>query len=150
MPKLRYQALLPLPAATLFAVVNDVAAYPEYLPGCREVEIHRHEPGEMQVSVAVRIGDADGLNWESRITTCNRYLKNRLIEMRLEAGGLRALSGRWDFHALAERACRLELALDLDFAVAALNVAAQPVLERGAERVIRAVRQRAQEIDGGR
>ena len=43
MPEISRNALLPYPAAFMYDIVNQVEAYPEFLPWCLETRVTRRE-----------------------------------------------------------------------------------------------------------
>lgn len=114
MPSVRRSALLPYSPAALFGIVNDVSSYPEFLPWCREAWIVEQAPGEMVAALSL---SASGFT--ETFTTRNRLTPFERIDMTLESGPFRHLSGGWTFTDLGadsivvrDRGCRVELALD--------------------------------------
>ena len=106
MPEIRRSAILPYPPSTLYALVNDVEAYPEFLPWCGGARIVARDANSMDASILI---ERAGLSqW---FTTRNRLVADESIEMELLDGPFEQLHGRWRFEALADDGCRIELVL---------------------------------------
>lgn len=106
MPEIRRSVLLPYSAAFMYAIVNDVESYPEFLPWCGGARIDiRHADG-MEASLKV-----DRAGFQRWFRTRNHNVENRSIEMTLVDGPFEALEGCWQFIPLDTSGCRIELAL---------------------------------------
>lgn len=88
-------------AEAMFDLVNDVEAYPQFMPGCVEARVISRDGdggdggGESQVVLAELCLSKAGIS--RRITTRNRLLRPRSITMQLERGDLASLDARWEF-----------------------------------------------------
>ena len=145
MRKLERSALMPFAAADLYGLVADVAAYPEFLPGCVSAQIESDEllqSGERLVRA--RLGFRVSALSDS-FATENRMQPGRRIEMRLLQGPFRQLEGVWEFLALDERACKVSLALSVDFASRIMEATLAPWMDRAVNGIIDAFRQRAEQ-----
>ena len=88
----------------MFDLVNDIEAYPQFMPGCVAARIIRNSSSRADDSGAG--GDEDEVLAElclskagisRRITTRNRLQHPRSITMQLERGDLAGLDARWEF-----------------------------------------------------
>ena len=86
MPRITRSALVMFSAEQMFQLVNDVDAYPEFLPGC--VGSRVHESGEDYMMASVDVAKA-GI--AKTFTTRNQLDANRTIKMELVGG----LSASW-------------------------------------------------------
>ncbi len=102
-------ALVGFSAEQMFGLVNDVAKYPEFLPGCQAVFIHSCDEQHMQAELSIRKSV-----FQHRFTTRNTLHAPSRIDMQLVDGPFKQLSGGWRFNPLDENAC--EVQLDLQFA----------------------------------
>lgn len=143
MPQVERTALLPFSANQLFTLVNDVEAYPAFLPGCVRVDVEFRDAEALQARLGFRVR---GL--EDSVVTRNRMQQNRLIEMEMTEGPFRALRGRWDFLALDATACKVALVLSLEFGNRTLESMLGPWIDRAAGSMIDAFKLRAEEIYG--
>jgi ribosome-associated toxin RatA of RatAB toxin-antitoxin module len=106
MPEIRRTALVEHSAARMFALVDDVEAYPRRFSWC--VGAHVRERGEDRVVARLDLGMGGFRTW---FVTENTLAPPHHIDMRLVEGPFRRLSGRWQFHALDECACKVTLTL---------------------------------------
>ena len=106
MPEIRRSALVGHSAARMFALVNDVPAYPRRFAWCVAARVLEQSPDRMVARLDLRLGALR--TW---FTTENTLQPPHHIDLRLVDGPFRALSGRWEFHALDESACKVTLLL---------------------------------------
>ncbi len=142
MPIVRRSALVPRPAAQLFALVNDVAAYPRRFAWCVAAEVQSADADEVQARLDLRIAGFD--TWFS---TRNRLFPPQRIEMHLASGPFRRLQGTWQFHVLGDAACKVELTLDFEPAsrllAPALLLGMQGLADRMVDDFVRVARSEA-------
>lgn len=134
-------ALVPYPASRLYEVVNDVEAYPDYLPWCRSARLlSRTEEllcGEIEVSKA-------GVT--RTFSTCNKLFPCERIEIQLKEGPFRKLQGAWDFQALRDDACKVSLQLEFEFSSGLMDKAFGIVFSQIANSLVDAFCKRAGEL----
>ena len=109
MSTIRRSALVEHSAARMFALVHDVRAYPERFDWCDAAEV-REESGDR---IVARL-DLRAAGLKTWFVTENIAAPPHHIDLRLVEGPFRRLGGRWQFHALSESACRVELTLDFE------------------------------------
>lgn len=135
-------ALLPYRAADVFAIVNDVSRYPEFLPWCTGASVLAASEQEVVAELSLV---ASGIR--ETFTTRNQLTPFEKIDMVLVSGPFRALSGGWTFTRLGEDAgCRV--ALDLDFQLAGMRMLLGSVFARAADQMVDAFCTRADELLG--
>jgi ribosome-associated toxin RatA of RatAB toxin-antitoxin module len=109
MPTIRRTALVGHSAARMFALVNDVRGYPARFDWCQGAHVIEEEVDRIVARLDLR---AAGLStW---FVTENRMAPPHHIDLRLVDGPFKRLTGRWEFHALDESACRVTLTLDFE------------------------------------
>lgn len=106
MPEIRRSALLPYPAEYLYRIVNDVEAYPEFLPWCGGARIDHAEEDTMEASILIE--KAGVKQW---FKTRNRMVPGKSIQLKLLEGPFRFLEGNWRFDSLDAEGCKIELHL---------------------------------------
>ncbi len=109
MPVIQRSALVEHSAARMFSLVNDVAAYPRRFDWCEAAQVL--ESGEERLVARLDLGMAGLRTW---FTTENTLSPPHHIDMVLRDGPFRKLTGRWQFHALDESACKVTLTLDFE------------------------------------
>ena len=129
-------------AAEMYALVEDIEAYPRFLPWCREAKVERGPTGT-RATLAVGLKGV-----QQSFTTRNDNRPGELIEMRLVEGPFSAFAASWRFQALSEHGCRIEFRLDYEFAGRALGKLLQPLFDRIADTMVDAFTRRADEVHG--
>ncbi len=87
-------ALVPYTPAQMFALVDDIEAYPQFLPWCKRTRVLSRTEDEVRATIELSRGGV-----EKAFTTCNRNQKDKMIEMRLVEGPFKRLDGFWRFDA---------------------------------------------------
>lgn len=83
-------ALVAAPPARLFALINDVERYPEFVPWCVGSVVLSRTPAEVVASLEVRRSLL-----RTRFTTRNTLVEPDCVTMTLVDGPFTALEGRW-------------------------------------------------------
>jgi len=136
-------ALVPYSPAQMFALVDDIEAYPEFLPWCKRARILSRTEDEVRATIELSKGGV-----EKAFTTCNRNQKNKMIEMRLVEGPFKRLEGFWRFDALGEDGCKVSLDLEFEFASRMLGMVVGPVFSQVANSLVDSFQQRAVDVYG--
>ncbi len=110
MAEVSRSALLMYSAEEMYQLVNDVDAYPEFLPGCIDSSILEQSIDKMRASVKV---SKAGIS--QTFITENNLVVGRRIEMNLLDGPFKYLTGGWTFTPLDEQACKVNLDLSFEF-----------------------------------
>jgi ribosome-associated toxin RatA of RatAB toxin-antitoxin module len=137
--------LIEYSAAQMYALVENVAAYPEFLPWCGGTEILNKEGDVTRAAIII---DFRGI--KQRFSTQNRAQSATLIEMSLVDGPFRQLDGSWHFKALGEDACKIEFRLRYEFSSKLLEKIVGPVFHYIASTFVEAFVKRAQQLHGKR
>lgn len=115
MPAIHRSALLPLRVEAVFAVVADVASYPEFLPWCRSAVVLEASARELVAELELQT-----LAVHERFATRNLMFPHERIELHLVSGPFRRFEGAWHFKRLgADEGCRVEL--DLRFELSGIR-----------------------------
>ena len=146
MSHIKRNALVHYSPAEMYALVNDVTAYPEFLPWCKSSKVISQSDTEMMASVEIAKG---ALN--RTFTTKNTLQKNSRIEIALVDGPFKTLHGAWTFHPLKhDEACKIELDLVFQFDSGLMSIAARPVFTQIANSLVDAFSKRAVQVYGER
>ncbi len=141
MPSISKSALVPFSAEEMFRLVNDVAAYPQFLPWCGGSRVLSESEDEVRASVEIAHGSL-----RKAFTTLNRLQRGKMIEMRLVDGPFKQLEGFWRFQALEERACKVSLDLEFEFSNRLVGMAMGPIFSQIANTLVDSFSKRAREI----
>ncbi|HSQ07667.1 MAG TPA: type II toxin-antitoxin system RatA family toxin [Chromatiaceae bacterium] len=144
MPVVRKSALVPFSAAQMFALVYDVTAYPHFLPWCSRTQVL----SETADQICGRI-EVARLGIHQTFSTCNRFERDRSMDISLLDGPFRKLHGGWRFTPLRADACKVELELDFEFSGRLIDKAFGPVFHQIANTLVDAFCKRASEVYRG-
>ena len=143
MPQIRKSVLVPYSAQRMFDLVADVSAYPSFMPWCSGARALLQEDGRVRATI-----DIDYRGVRSGFSTINRYRTPEKIDMAFADGPFEALAGVWHFSALTADACKVEFALDYEFAGGLLGRLIAPIFDFIANSFIDAFARRAEVLYG--
>ena len=144
MRKVHKNALVPYSAADMYALVNDVARYPEFLPWCRGSQVLESSPSEMRARLDLVRG-----RFNKSFSTRNYLIPGSAITMTLEDGPFKKLEGRWKFTDLGAEGSKVELDMEFQFESGLLDLIAGPVFHDICNSLVDAFIKRATELHGG-
>jgi ribosome-associated toxin RatA of RatAB toxin-antitoxin module len=101
---------MPYSSAKIYAVVEDIASYPEFLPWCGGTRILAQQENCVDAEITIAKGPV-----RVAFATTNQLRQNERIDMRLKNGPFKQLSGFWLFESIGEDVCRVSLKLDFEF-----------------------------------
>lgn len=150
MKKVNKSVLIWYSPQEMFALVTDVAKYPEFLPWCDRTQVLEQDEQGMTAEVGMAMG---GLRKSFVTRNTNDKLEGGgyKVSMRLIKGPFSRLEGSWLFHPVADgsqRACRVELELDYGFDSMAVAAVIGPVFDRIAGSMVDAFIKRAEQVYG--
>ena len=141
MTQVNRSALVLHSAQQMFEIVNDVLAYPDFLPWCAKTELLFED--EQQMEATLYLAKA-GLKYS--FTTHNNLVRHNRIELELVEGPFSQLSGYWTFEALSDEACKVSLSLGFEFEGKLKNLAMSKVFNQVATTLVDAFVQRADAV----
>jgi ribosome-associated toxin RatA of RatAB toxin-antitoxin module len=109
MPEIRRSALVEHSAARMFALVDDVPAYPRRFAWCEAARVLEDDGDRIVARLDLKLGA-----FRTWFTTENTRVPPHHIDLALVDGPFRRLTGRWQFHALDESACKVTLVLNFE------------------------------------
>jgi len=139
MQRVRKSVLVPFAAERMFALVDDVERYPEFLPWCAGA--HVLDPRADGKTARLDI-DYHGVH--AHFTTDNVNHAPESIVVTLVDGPFRHLHGEWRFRPLAADACKIEFELAYEFTTHILERVVGRVFQHIAETFIDAFVRRAE------
>ncbi|MDE2138098.1 MAG: type II toxin-antitoxin system RatA family toxin [Gammaproteobacteria bacterium] len=109
MREVKRSALVNQPPARLYALINDIESYPQFLPWCSHASGAARTPQEIVATLGVRQGALQG-----EFTTRNTLEPDRSVHMHLVSGPFRELEGQWLLTPVAQ-GCRVDLTMRFAF-----------------------------------
>jgi ribosome-associated toxin RatA of RatAB toxin-antitoxin module len=144
MRKIARSAIVEHSAAEMYALVEDIEAYPRFLPRCTAAVVHERRPGATKATLSVGVA---GLS--QSFTTLNENRPGEAIDMRLVEGPFRRFQAQWRFVPLSPRACRIEFSLQYEFSSRALGRLLAPLFDGMADTMVDAFVRRAAQVYEG-
>lgn len=131
MTRIQRSALVGHSAARMFALVDDIEAYPRRFGWCESAQVLERSAERVVARLDLALGPLR--TW---FTTENTLSPPHHIDMALRDGPFRRLQGRWQFHALDESACRVSLTLEFEPQVKLLGSALALGMQGLADRMV--------------
>jgi ribosome-associated toxin RatA of RatAB toxin-antitoxin module len=144
MPTVHRSALVAHSSEQMFDLVADVESYPKFLPWCHRAWLVSESADELCGRIEVA-----RLGVHQTFTTCNRFQRPNYMNIDLVDGPFRKLTGRWTFTSLRADACKVELALEFEFAGALIDRAFGAVFHQIANSLVDAFCKQADEVYRG-
>ncbi len=145
MPIIHRTLQVPYSVSQMYALVNAVEDYAEFLPWCKESKVLSRDEDEVHATLTLAGG-----GFQKSFTTCNRMQSEKMIEIRLVHGPFKQLEGFWRFENIDENSCSITLDLEFEFSNMLLGLAFGPVFQQVVESLTDAFSERAKEIYGCR
>ena len=141
MALVKKSVLVAYSAQQMFALVDDVAAYPQFLPWCGGASVREAEGNAVHATV-----DIDYHHIKQSFTTENLRTPPQRIDIKLIDGPFRHLDGSWLFVPLSDSACKIELQLHYEFSSRLLEKAVGPIFHYIANNFVDAFVHRAEKV----
>jgi ribosome-associated toxin RatA of RatAB toxin-antitoxin module len=132
--------------AEMYALVIDVASYPQFLPWCDKTSVLDESASGMTAKIGIAFA---GL--KHSFTTRNLHEPDRKVSIELVDGPFSRLDGQWEFSPVgdaSERACKIDFTLNYGFASATLAALVGPVFDKIAGSLVDAFVKRASQVYG--
>lgn len=124
--QIRRSAIVGRSDRQMYALVNDVEAYPHRFAWCVGARVTERTDISLVAHLELRIG-----GMTQAFATRNTLNPPHAIAMQLVEGPFRSLGGAWNFSALGETGCKVMLALDFEYAGRLMA----PVMRMGFEKL---------------
>jgi len=141
MRKVRRSAIVPHSAEQMFALVDNIESYPEFLPWCNDATEHSRSEEVVEATIELHKGAIS-----KRFTTCNTLHRPEAIDLSLVGGPFRHLEGGWQFQELSDTGCKVSLNLDFEFDNRLVDMMLGPFFEEICNSLVDAFMQRAKEV----
>lgn len=136
-------ALVAYSAEQMYALVNDVNAYPEFLPWCSSSRVLSQTETTLSAELTLKAGKIT-----QSFTTNNTMTPGKSIEVGLVKGPFKKLNGGWQFQDEANGHCLITLDMSFEFKNRLLKMALEKVFNSIVNNLIQAFTDRAKIIYG--
>jgi ribosome-associated toxin RatA of RatAB toxin-antitoxin module len=139
--KVERSALVNYSAQQMFALVNDIEAYPQYMEGCVGAKVLAR--GEDWVEARLDLSKA-GVS--QSFVTRNQLQPPELMTLQLVEGPFSDLHGAWRFTPLNATACKVSFSLEFELKNRLLGMAVGKLFESVTHKQVDALCARAKQI----
>ncbi|CAA0100714.1 Persistence and stress-resistance toxin PasT [BD1-7 clade bacterium] len=145
MAHINRSALLPYSDRQMFDLVNDVSAYPLYMDGCVQTEVHEHSHEAMLATLYL---EKRGIKLQ--FTTRNVLDAPKSVVMSLDNGPFDTFEGRWFFQRLDDTVCKVILDIQFQLSSRIAGMATSRLFDGVSNNMVDALAKRANEVYGRR
>jgi ribosome-associated toxin RatA of RatAB toxin-antitoxin module len=130
-------------AEQMFALVDRVEDYPQFLPWCGGVEVRERQDNKLVATLSINYHGV-----VQKFTTENINTPPTAMKMTLIDGPFKQLDGRWDFKPLRADACKVDFELRYEFSNKLLEQLIGPVFSMIANSFVDSFCKRAETVYG--
>ena len=145
MRKVSRSALVPYSAREMFVIVDDVEAYPEFLPWCNDAQVRNRCDDTVEATLELNKGAMS-----NHFTTLKTRHEFTAIELSLVGGPFKYLEGGWQFKDLGDDGSKVILELDFQFKSMLVDMMFGAFFEDTCNSMVDAFARRAVQIFGKR
>jgi len=141
MPKFSDRRDLPYTADQMYALVKDVASYPEFLPWCQGARLYKQKDSDFHADLII------GFKMFREKFTSHVFLKPNMIEIDYVKGPLKYLHNEWVFSE-SEQGCHIDFLVDFEFRNKLFEKMVGGLFSEAVSRMVRAFEDRADQLYG--
>ena len=134
---------MPYTAAQMFALVEDIERYPQFLPWVSAAQVLERGPEQIVGRLEMH---KSGVT--EKFTTRNLLKPPTEITLNLVDGPFKTLAGRWTFDAIADRGVKVGFTVMFEFANPMLSLLLSRSFEKNCGQLIDAFVTRARAVYG--
>lgn len=143
MTQVQKSALVKYSAQQMFDLVNDIEAYPQFLPWCSGSRIIKREEDVVEAELTISKG-----GFKKSFSTRNKIDMGGRITVSLLNGPFSHLEGVWNFMPLREDASKISLDLEFEMSGALSNLAFGAVFNQICNTMVASFTDRAKAVYG--
>ncbi len=143
MTLIQKSALVKYSAHQMFDLVNDIEAYPKFLPWCTGSKILKREGDFVEAELMISKG-----GFKKSFSTRNTIEQGGRITVSLLDGPFSHLEGVWDFMPLRADASKISLDLEFEMSSALVSLAFGAVFNQICNTMVASFTGRAKEVYG--
>ena len=144
MPTHSETKILPYTPDQMFALVGDVARYPQFLPWCTGARIIKRE--EDMIIAELTIGYK--MISEKFVSRVHLDHENKSIHVGYISGPLKYLRNEWQFEKMPKKKCRVNFFVHFEFSNPILSTIMNMFFDVAFRQMVQSFEQRAAEIYG--
>ena len=141
MPSINRSALLPYSAEQMYALINDVAAYPQFIDGCVGAEVFYQDEGTMDARL-----DLTKAGLKYSFSTRDTLTPPLKIALALIDGPFSDFQGEWVIDPLSDTACKVSFSMKFSMAGIVGSLAAKTLFSSLADNLVDSLVTRAHQL----
>ena len=145
MESITKSVVVPFSAEQMYELVNDVSAYPDFLPWCSAAQIHEQSEHYMKASVSLASGAV-----RQTFTTANTLTPGQRIEVALVSGPFKQLNGFWSFENAGEGMSKIDFRMSFEYRNKIVKLALNKIFTRIGDTLVSSFVERAHSLYGSR
>ena len=138
MREVKRSALVSQPPGVVFALINDIESYPQFLPWCTHARVQSRTAQEIVATLGVRQSGFSG-----EFTTRNTLSPESCVLMHLLDGPFRTLEGQWLLEPIGADGCRVDFSVRFEFKSRVTGLLFEPLFAQTIGSLMEAFAQRA-------
>lgn len=138
-------ALVPYTAREMFALVDDIVSYPEFVPWCNDATVESRTDDTVVATLELHKGPVS-----KHFTTRNTRREFEAIDMELVGGPFSQLTGGWRFREIEDQGCKVSLELDFAFENRLVDMMFGAFFKEAGDALVGAFTARAKDVYGSR
>jgi ribosome-associated toxin RatA of RatAB toxin-antitoxin module len=141
MREVKRMALVAYTPAQMFALVDDIERYPEFVPWVARAEVLERRDNEVTALL-----EMERAGVKERFTTRNSLHAPDRIDLQLVDGPFRVLEGRWTFDSVRDRGTKIELWIRFEFSNPVTSLLLSRSFEKSCGQMVDAFTTRARTV----
>jgi ribosome-associated toxin RatA of RatAB toxin-antitoxin module len=143
MRQVERSALVPYTPAQMFALVQDIEGYPQFVPWVSAAQVISRTESEVIGQLEM---ERSGLR--EKFTTRNVLMPPNRMDLKLVDGPFKVLEGIWSFDAIGDKGTRIGLSIRFEFANPMLSFMLSKTFEKSCAQLVDAFVARARTVYG--
>jgi len=143
MRKVERSALVPYTPAQMFALVEDIERYPQFVPWVSDAKLI----GRTATEVTGQL-EMERSGFKEKFTTRNILEPPHRMDLRLVDGPFKVLEGRWTFDPIGDRGTKIGLTIRFEFSNPVLSMMLSKTFEKSCAQLVDAFVTRARAVYG--
>lgn len=141
MTHIYHEIMEPYSAQQMFDLVNDINAYPQFVPDCIDTGVLQRDDNLLLAYIEV-----EKFGFKKRFTTLNRLKEPSKIEITLIDGPFKKLVGAWTFTPILENQSKITFDLTFEFNSKLLDMTFTPIFKDIMKNMVIAFSNRAKQL----
>ena len=141
MTHIYHEIMEPYSAQQMFDLVNDINAYPQFVPDCIDTGVLQRDDNLLLAYIEV-----EKFGFKKRFTTLNRLKEPSKIEITLIDGPFKKLVGAWTFKPISENQSKITFDLTFEFNSKLLDMTFTPIFKDIMKNMVIAFSNRAKQL----